>query len=62
MKAFQIVLAIITLLAVLGMFGFNLWIGANFSKGVELPKCYTPLNWIAAGLVILTVVTIFARK
>jgi hypothetical protein len=29
MKTFQIVLAIITLLAVLGMFGFNLWIGAG---------------------------------
>jgi len=62
MKAFQIVLAIITLLAVLGMFGFNLWIGANFSKGLELPLCYMPLNWIATALVLVTVVTVFIRK
>jgi len=62
MKAYQIVVAIITLLAVFGMFGFNLWIGANFSKGLELPQCYTPLNWITTALVLLTVVTIFIRK
>ena len=62
MKPFQIVLAIITLLAVFSMFGFNLWIGANFSKGLELPQCYMPLNWIATALVLVTVVTIFIPK
>lgn len=62
MKVFQIVLAITTLLTVFGMFGFNLWVGANFSKGLELPQCYTPLNYIATGLVLITVITIFIRK
>jgi purine-cytosine permease-like protein len=62
MKVFQIVLAIITLLMVFGMFGFNLWVSANFSKGLELPQCYTPLNYIATALVLVTVVTIFIHK
>jgi hypothetical protein len=62
MRAFQVVLTIITLLAVLGMFGFNLWIGANFSKGLELPQCFMPINYISAALVLLTAVTVFIRR
>lgn len=62
MRTIQIILAVITLLAALGMFGFNLWIGANFANGSELPKCYMPLNYITAGLVLLTVLSIFVRK
>jgi hypothetical protein len=62
MRAFQVILTIITLLAVLGMFGFNLWIGANFSKGLELPQCFMPLNYISAALVLLTAVTVFIRR
>jgi purine-cytosine permease-like protein len=62
MRVFQLVLSIITLLMVLGLFGFNLWIGANFSKGLALPQCYTPLNIITTALVLLTMVTIYIRK
>jgi purine-cytosine permease-like protein len=62
MRTFQIILAIITLLMALGMFGFNLWIGANFSKGLELPQCYTPMNYITAALILITVAIIFIRK
>lgn len=62
MRVFQVVLAIITLLMVLGMFGFNLWIAVNFSKGLELPQCYAPMNYITAALVLITVVTVFIRK
>ncbi|HWS29697.1 MAG TPA: hypothetical protein VN512_06210 [Clostridia bacterium] len=62
MKVFQVVLSIVTLLMTAGMFGFNLWIAANFSKGLALPECYTPLNIITAVLVLITVVTVFIRK
>jgi len=62
MRAFQIILAVITLLMALGMFGFNLWIGANFSKGLELPQCYIPMNYITAALVLITAITIFIHK
>lgn len=62
MRVFQLILAIITMLTVFGMFGFNLWIGANFSKGLELPQCYIPMNYITAGLVLITVIIIFVRK
>lgn len=62
MRTFQLVLSIVTLLMVLGMFGFNLWIGANFSKGLTLPQCYTPLNYITTALVLLTMFTVFIRK
>jgi hypothetical protein len=62
MRTFQIILAIITLLTALGMFGFNLWIGANFANGSELPKCYIPPNYISAALVLATVLSIFIRK
>jgi len=62
MKAFQLVLSIVALLMVAGMFGFNLWIAANFSKGVALPECYTPLNWITAALAVAAIVTGFIRK
>lgn len=62
MRTFQIILAVITILMVFGMFGFNLWIGANFSKGVALPQCYIPMNYITSALVLITVITIFIRK
>lgn len=62
MRVFQTILAVVTLLMALGMFGFNLWIGANFSKGLELPQCYTPMNYITAALVLVTVATILLRK
>ena len=62
MRVFQVVLSIVTLLMAAGMFGFNLWIAANFSKGLALPECYTPMNIITAVLVLITVVTIFIRK
>ncbi len=62
MRVFQIVLAVITLFMVLGMFKFNLWIGTNFAKGMELPQCYVPMNYITAGLVIVTVIIIIIRK
>lgn len=62
MRVFQVVLSIVTLLMAAGMFGFNLWIAANFSKGLALPECYTPMNIITAILVLITVVTIFIRK
>lgn len=39
MRVLQLVLAIITILMMFGMFGFNLWIGTNFSKGLQLPQC-----------------------
>lgn len=54
MRAFQIVLAIITMLMAFGMFGFNQWIGASFSKGLELPQCYIPMNYIITALVLIT--------
>jgi len=62
MRAFQIVLTIIVLLAVLSMFGFNLWIAANFSKSLELPKCYTPLNYITTALIAAAAITVFIRR
>ena len=62
MRAFQLILSIVTLLISAGMFGFNLWIAANFSKGLPLPQCYIPLNYITAALILLTIVTIFIRK
>ena len=62
MRGFQIVMAIVTLLMVFGMFGFNLWIGANFSRGLALPQCYTPMNYFTAVLVLITAATIFIRK
>lgn len=62
MRAFQIVLAVVTLLMALGMFGFNLWISSNFSKGLELPQCYTPMNYITIALILITMITIFVRK
>jgi hypothetical protein len=62
MRAFQIILAVITLFMALGMFGFNLWISANFSKGLELPQCYIPMNYITAALVLITAITIFIHK
>ncbi|ADY55474.1 tripartite ATP-independent periplasmic transporter DctQ [Syntrophobotulus glycolicus DSM 8271] len=62
MRGFQLILAVVTMLMMFGMFGFNLWIDANFSKGLQLPQCYIPLNYITAGLVLLTVILIFVRK
>ncbi len=62
MRVFQVVLTIVTLLFVLGMFGCNLWVGENFSEGLALPRCYTPLNSIAASLVLVTSITGLIRK
>ena len=62
MRVFQSILAVITMLMTFGMFGFNLWVGANFSKGLELPQCYIPMNYITAALVLVTVILIFVRK
>ena len=62
MRTFQIVVTLITLCMVLGMFGFNLWMAANFSKGIALPSCYLPLNYIATALVLLTAILVLFRK
>lgn len=63
MRAFQVIVAIVTALMALGMFGFNsCWIIPNFSKGLSVPNCYMPMNIITTLLVIITVITIFIRK
>lgn len=63
MKAFQMVMAVVTALMMLGMFGFNLWINSNFAvRGTAVPKCYMPMNVITTVLVLITVITIFIRK
>lgn len=62
MRAFQLITAVITALMMLGMFGFNLWINSNFSKGLPIPSCYMPMNIITTVLVLLTVITILIRK
>ena len=62
MRAFQLVMAVMTALMMFGAFGMSLWIKANFSKGVAIPECYMPINIITAVLVLITVITIFIRK
>lgn len=62
MRAFQLIVAVITALMMFGMFGFSLWINSNFSKGIDIPKCYMPINIITTVLVIITVIIIFIRK
>jgi hypothetical protein len=62
MRTFQVILTIITVFMVIGMFAFNSWINSNFSKGLEIPTCYMPMNVITTVLVILTAITIFIGK
>ncbi len=62
MRAFQVILAVLSILLTVGMFAFNSWISANFSKGLPVPQCYMPMNVITAVLVLITVITIFFRK
>lgn len=62
MRVFQLIIAIITILMALGMFGFNIWINSNFSKGLPVPACYMPLNIITTVLVLITATTVFIRK
>lgn len=61
MKAFQLVIAVITALMMLGMFGFNMWVNSRFSVG-EAAGCYMPMNVITTVLVLITVITIFIRN
>ena len=62
MRVFQLILAVITTLMVFGMFGFNLWINSNFSKGLKIPECFMPMNIITTVLVVILVVTVFIKK
>ena len=62
MRAFQLIIAVITVLMMFGVFGMSIWIKSNFSKGVAIPDCYMPINIITTVLVIITVITIFIRK
>ena len=62
MRTLEVVLTIVALLSVLGMFVFNLWIGANFSKGLTLPQCYVPLNYLATAFVLFAATTVLIRK
>lgn len=63
MRVFQVILAVITALMTIGMFGFNMWISSNFAvSGTAVPKCYMPMNIITTALVLITVITIFIRK
>jgi hypothetical protein len=55
-------LLISTAVLVLGMFGFNLWISANFSKGLMLPQCYMPLSLAVTVLILITMITTNIRK
>ncbi|APM40689.1 hypothetical protein [Clostridium kluyveri] len=61
MRAFQLVIAVITVLMMFGMFGMSIWINSKFSvSGVA--QCYMPINIITTVLVLITVITIFIRK
>jgi hypothetical protein len=62
MRTFQLVMAVITALMMIGMFGMSLWIKSNFSKGIAIPECYMPINIITTVLVLVTVIIIFIRK
>ena len=44
------------------MFAFNIWINSNFSKGLDSPGCFMPMNIITTVLILITVVTIFIKK
>jgi purine-cytosine permease-like protein len=62
MRTFQLILSILTVLMALGMFGFNVWVGSNFSKGLPIPTCYMPMNVITTALVLVTAVTIWIKR
>lgn len=62
MKAFQLIMAVITILMVAGMFGFNIWINANFSKGLAVPQCYMGMNIITSALVLVTIILLLIKK
>jgi hypothetical protein len=62
MRVFQLVMAVITALMMIGMFGMSIWIKSNFSKGLAIPECYMPINIITTVLVLVTVLIIFIRK
>jgi hypothetical protein len=62
MRVFQLVMAVIAALMMIGMFGMSIWIKSNFSKGVAIPECYMPINIITTVLVLVTVLIIFIRK
>jgi ABC-type transport system involved in cytochrome bd biosynthesis fused ATPase/permease subunit len=63
MRTFQLVMAVITALMMIGMFGLSMWINSNFAaKGVAIPECYMPINIITTVLVFITIITIFIRK
>lgn len=61
MRVFQLTMAVITVLMMIGMFGFNMWINTKFAVS-GTAKCYMPMNVITTVLVLLTAVTIFIRK
>lgn len=61
MRTFQVLVAILTLFMSLGMFGFNTWVNSNFSKGLNTPDCYMPMNAITTVLTFITVVTVFIK-
>jgi len=62
MRMFQLIMAVITVLMMFGVLGLSIWINSNFSKGVDIPECYMPINIITTVLVLITVITIFIRK
>lgn len=61
MRVFQLTMAVITVLMMIGMFGFNMWINTKFAVS-GAAKCYMPMNVITTVLVLITAVTIFIRK
>ena len=62
MRTFQLVMAVITALMMIGMLGMSIWINSNFSKGAAIPECYMAINIITTVLVLITVIIIFIRK
>lgn len=62
MRIFQLIVAVLTLFMASGMFGFNTWINAQFSKGLAIPQCYMPMNVITTVLVFILAITVFIRK
>lgn len=61
MRVFQLIMAVITALMAIGMFGFNMWVNSKFAvSGVA--KCYMPMNVITTVLVLIVIITIFIRK
>lgn len=62
MRVFQLIIAVVTTLMMIGMFGMSLWVNSNFSKGAAVPECYMPISVITLVLVLVTIITIFIRK